>query len=408
MREVFSDVIVVGGGPCGSFVALNLAKLGFSVNVFEEHGGIGVPSHCAGHLSINGLKLLELYPLPSEIVENTFCGAVFHSPKGRKFRVVFSSPVTCAVNRVLFDKYIAEMAEKAEAHYLLNSRVESLIVENGFVKGVIAKCGKAEKRFSSKLVIDAEGISSRVLRQADLPMLDSHMLVKAVQAEVENVSDTETEMVEVFLGKDYAPGLYAWLIPKRDGKAKVGLATRTGDPRVLLRRLMLKHPTASRKLHKAKILQTSFHSITLGGPIPQAFSNGFLVVGDAASQVKPTTGGGVIFGMTCAKIAAEIASEALRRNDFSSDFLCTYQKQCNKMLGSDVKFMLRIRKMLDALPDDKLDNMISFCAEIGLDKTLQNFEDIDFQMRSVLRTLWSPRMPIAFFYFLLSYLFANH
>lgn len=47
MREVFSDVIVVGGGPCGSFVASNLAKLGFSVNVFEEHGETGIPSHCA-------------------------------------------------------------------------------------------------------------------------------------------------------------------------------------------------------------------------------------------------------------------------------------------------------------------------------------------------------------------------
>jgi len=407
MHEFFSDAIVVGGGPCGSFTALNLAKLGVDVNVFEEHAEIGVPYYCAGHLSINGLKLLGLHPLPSNIVENVFYGAIFHSPNGRSFHVRFSSPVTCAVNRVLFDKYIAKIAEKAGAHYFLNSVVESPIIENGFVKAVIVRRGKAEEKFSAKVVVDAEGISSRILRQAGLVAFNRNMLVKAVEADVENVQGLETGMVEVFLGRDYAPGFYAWLMPKGDGKAKVGLAAKTGNPRELLQRLMLRHPTASKKLRGARILQASFHSITLGGPIPKTFSNGFLVVGDAASHVKPTTGGGVIFGMTCAKIAAEVAYEALSQNDFSSDFLCTYQSRCNKTLGSDIKFMLRIKKMLDALPDNKIDDAINFCAKIGLDKTLQNFEDIDFQGRSFLRMLWNPRMPIALFYFLLSCLFAN-
>jgi digeranylgeranylglycerophospholipid reductase len=275
------------------------------------------------------------------------------------------------------------------------------------VKAVIVRRGKVEEKFSAKVVVDAEGISSRILRQAGLVAFNRHMLVKAVEAEVENVQGLETGVVEVFLGRDYAPGFYAWLMPKGDGKAKVGLAAKTGNPRELLQRLMLRHPTASKKLRGARILQASFHSITLGGPIPKAFSNGFLVVGDAASHVKPTTGGGVVFGMTCAKIAAEVAYEALSNNDFSSDFLCTYQNRCNKTLGSDVKFMLRIKKMLDALPDDKIDDAIKFCAKIGLDKSLQNFEDIDFQGRSFLRMLWNPRMPIALFYFLLSCLFAN-
>jgi len=407
MHGFFSDAIVVGGGPCGSFAALNLAKLGVNVNVFEEHAEIGVPCHCAGHLSIKGLKLLELYPLPSEIVENVFYGAIFHSPNAKSFRIRFSSPVTCAVNRVLFDRYIAKMAEKAGAHYFLDSVVESVIIKNGFAKSVIVRRGKADEKFSAKVVVDAEGISSKILRQAGLVAFNRRTLVKAVEAEVENVQGLETDMVEVFLGRNYAPGFYAWLMPKGDGKAKVGLAAKNGNPRELLQRLMLKHPTASKKLRSAKILQTSFHSITLGGPIPKTFTNGFLVLGDAASQVKPTTGGGVIFGMTCAKIAAEVAYEALRKNALSSDFLCTYQSRCKKTLGSDVKFMLRIKKMLDALPDNKVDGTINFCAKIGLDKALQKFEDMDFQGRSFLRMLRNPRMSIAFSYFLLSYLFAN-
>jgi len=405
--KLFSDVIVVGGGPSGSFTALNLAKLGVNVRVFEEHGEIGVPSHCAGHLSVSGLKLLGLYPLPSEIVENTFYGAIFYSPKGKEFSIRLSSPVTCAVSRVLFDKHVDEMAEDAGAHYSLNSMVESLITEDDFVKGVIVRRGKSRERFSAKVVVDAEGVSSRILRQAGLLASSPDMLVSAVQAEAENVKDLKTDMVEVYLGKDYAPGLYAWLIPKPDGKANVGLATNTGNPKRLLQKLMRKHPTASKKLCTAKLSQISFHPIPLGGPIPQTYSNGFLAVGDAASQVKPTTGGGVIFGMMCARVAAEAAYAALHKNDFSSETLSEYQRKCDEILGFDAKFMLKTRRMLNALSDDRIDNAITFCTKIGLDKTLQNIEDIDFQGRSLLRMLWNPRFSVALLYFLFSYLSAN-
>ncbi len=402
------DVIVVGGGPCGSFTAFNLAKRGAEVTVFEEHSEVGVPSHCPGHLSIKGLKRLGLYPLPEEIVENTFQGAIFHSPKGKSFSVRFSQPVTCVVNRVLFDKYIAEMAEDAGVQYHLNSRVESLIIENGFVKGVnVKQKGKTKESYFAKIVVDAEGISSRILRLAGLSALNRHMLVNGVQAEVDNVKDAESDMVEVFLGKDYAGGFYAWLIPIGDGKAKVGLATKTGNPKELLRRLMFKHPIVSKKLHTAKIVRMGFHSLTLGGQITRTYSNGFLAVGDVASQVKPTTGGGVIFGMTCARVAAEVAYDALSKNDFSSEFLSTYQRSCNPILGFDVKVMIKIRKMLYAMSDEKVDGAISLCKKLNLDKSLQNIKDIDFQGRSLLRLLPNPRMLTVLFYFFFLYLSAN-
>ena len=406
--ETVSDVIVVGGGPCGSFAALNLAKLGANVTVFEEHGEIGIPSYCTGHLSIKGLKNLGLYPLPSKIVENTFHGAKFYSPNCGKFSVRFPTSVTCVVNRALFDKYIAEKAEAAGVQYCLNSHVESLIIEDGFVKGVIVKQNdESRKRFLAKTVIDAEGVSSRILRQAGLSSFNPRMLVNAVQAEVENVKDAEPSMVEVFLGKDYAPGFYAWLVPKDDGKAKVGLAAKTGNPKELLQRLMLKHPIASKKLRTAKLLQTAFHPIPLGGTIPKTYSNGFLAIGDAASHVKPTTGGGVVFGMNCARVAAEIAYDALHRSDFSLEFLRAYQKRCEEILGFDVNVMLRMRKTLDAMSDEKLDEAIDFCTKLGLDKALQNVKEIDFQGQALLKALRNPRMLTALIYFFLLYLSAN-
>jgi flavin-dependent dehydrogenase len=232
-------------------------------------------------------------------------------------------------------------------------------------------------------------------------------VVNGVQAEVEDVDGMDANMVEVFLDKEFAPGFYAWLVPKRDGTAKVGLAAKTGNSKELLKKFMLKNPAASQKLRNARIRQIAFHPLTLGGPIMQNYSNGFLAVGDAASQVKPTTGGGVIFGMMCTRIAAEVAHEAFVRNDFSSDFLSEYQKRCREVLGFDMNVMLRLRRIFDGMSDEKIDSIISFFNRIRLGETLQDFDDIDSQGRSLLRLLRRPKMMAALFYFFSTFLSPN-
>jgi digeranylgeranylglycerophospholipid reductase len=403
-----TDAIVVGGGPVGSYAALNLAKLGVKATVFEEHAQIGFPSHCAGHLSIRSLKSMGLYPLPEGIVENTFCAANFYSPAGTKFSLHLSCPVTAAVNRARFDQYLAVHAEAAGASFVLNSRVQSLMFADGFVRGVnVKQADGAEEQVCSKVVLDAEGVSSRLLKQIGLTALKPTGLVYGVEAEVDGVQDVERDAVEVYFGKAYAPGLYGWLIPRRDGSAKLGLATNNGDPREYLKRLMFKHPVASKQLAKAKIRQIGYHAITVGGPILKAYADGFLAVGDCASQVKPTTGGGVIFGLTCAKTAAEVVGEALKQGDVSSNFLQTYQKRCDDMLSFDFSVMLRLRRFLDSLSDEKLDEMLRVCGKLGVDRALSGVDEIDFQGKLLLKVLGKPSMLAALAYFVMLYLSAN-
>lgn len=402
--ENFSDVMIVGGGPCGSFSALNLSKKGLNVTVFEEHDEIGVPCHCAGHISINGLKNLGLYPLPKGIIENTFIGAKFHSPNGTVFTVRLAKPITCVVNRTLFDRHIAELAQKFGAHYSFGAKVESLVFAEGFVKGAIIKRHDKSFEFFSKITLDAEGISARLLRQALLTPPKRNKIVSGAQVEVENVKDLETDIVEVILGRKYAPGFYAWLIPKNETEAKVGLATKTGNSKALLRRLINKHPAVSAKLRAAKIMRESYHPITIGGPIPKAYVNGFLAVGDAASQTKPTTGGGIILGLNCAWIAADVATEALNKNDFSEEFLSMYQSRFMKMFGFDMKIMLKIRKMLDELPDKKLDEIVGLCEKTRLDKVFNDLKEIDFQGRALLKLAHNPKALTVLAFFFLNYL----
>ena len=403
-----SDAIIIGGGPVGSYASFNLAKLGVKVAVFEEHPKVGLPSHCAGHLSIRSLGTMGLYPLPNGIVENTFRTANFYSPTGTKFSIHLTHPVTATVNRARFDQYLAGQAEAAGARFVLHARVQSLIVLDGYVKGVvIQRNGEKKEEAYTKVTLDAEGISSRLLRQAGLTALKPEGLIYAVEAEVENVRDIERDAVEVYLGNNYAPGFYGWLIPRLDGTAKVGLATNKGNPREFLHKLMSKHPVLSKQLGKAKITQISYHAITLGGPINRAYANGFVAVGDCASQVKPTTGGGVIFGLTCAKIAAETASEAIRQGDVSSKALQVYQKRYSDLLSFDFTIMLRLRRFLNSLSDEKVDEMLRVCGMLGVDKALSDVDEIDFQGKLMLKILGKPSMLAAMAYFAMLYLSAN-
>jgi digeranylgeranylglycerophospholipid reductase len=399
------DAVVVGGGPAGSFFAFELAKRGFEVTVFEEHKEIGRPAHCAGHLSIKSLSNLGLYPLPKDIVENTFSAANFYSPNGTKFRVNLSKPVTCAVNRAQFDQYLSEKARSAGAKFQLDTRVQGLQIENGFVKGVkVKQPDSGLTQVPSRLVVDAEGISSTFVKQAGLRPLKGTALVLAVELEVENVKGVDDNAVEVYLGKDYAPGFYAWLIPRLNGTAKVGLATQNGNPKAFLQEFIHKHPVASKQLRYSKVTHSAFHAITLGGAIPRVYTNGFLAIGDCASQVKPTTGGGVIFSLTCAIIAAEVASKALKENDLSANALQLYQKQFNNKMGFDMNVMLKARRALNTFSDSKIDHAVQFANKVGLDKALRNVEEIDFQGRTLLTILRKPAAHAALTYLIGLYL----
>ena len=396
-----ADIAVVGGGPCGSFSALTAARLGAEVSVFEEHREIGVPKHCAGHLSIAGLKRLGLR-LPHGIIENEFKGAIFHSPSGKKFVIRRASPVTCVVNRELFDKYISNLAMKSGVRYFLESRVKSFLFDSGFVAGVAFRKGRVEKSLASSVVIDAEGCSSTLLKRTGLQTLDGSMVVNAIQAEVDRVDKVDLDMVEVYLGRKYAPGFFAWIIPKRDASAKVGLATKTGNPREYLHRFMRNHPVASKKLRRSNVTNLSVHPIPLGGPIPKTYSNGLLVAGDAASQVKPTTGGGVIVGLSCSRIAGEVACKAVKKNDFSEAILSRYQSRWKELIGFDLAVMRQARKLLNRLSDRKIDKIVDLCEKLRVNSVLEEAGDLDFQGRSLIHMIKHPTALIVMLYFIFS------
>jgi len=120
--------------------------------------------------------------------------------------------------------------------------------------------------------------------------------------------------------------------------------------------------------------------------------------------VKPTTGGGVIFGITCAKVAGEVAYEAVKTQDFSEAFLSRYQSRWKRLVGFDLAAMLRMRRMLDSLSDSRIDGMLGLCSRLGVDSVLEKVGDLDFQGRTLIPMIRYPGALAVISYFLFSWL----
>jgi digeranylgeranylglycerophospholipid reductase len=221
------------------------------------------------------------------------------------------------------------------------------------------------------------------------------MWVNSAQVHVDHVEDLTHDMVEVYLGSAYAPGFFAWIIPWRDGSAKVGLAAREGNPRLFLERFMTKHPIVSRRLKNAPLRGASYHPIPLGGPIPRTYYPGMLIAGDSAQQVKPTTGGGIVFSLICGRIAGEVAHDACTSGDVSESFLSEYEGRWKSEIGHDLNIMRRVRMMLFRLPDHRLEKIFSIARTFDVATVLSKTDDIDMQGRTLAKLGIDPRLTIS-------------
>ncbi|MEM2455643.1 MAG: NAD(P)/FAD-dependent oxidoreductase, partial [Candidatus Bathyarchaeia archaeon] len=331
-----TEIAVIGAGPSGLIAAYEASRRGLKVTVLEEHREIGVPCHCAGLLSINGLNRIGV-PYNGIYVLNRIRGARFFSPSNISFTVEWEKPIACVVDRRLFDLFLAEQAYKNGSLIKLKSKVNRarrdrnkwfLEVSGGNVVG-------------AKLLIDAEGAMPKIPRMVGIKTHDTKRLLKGIQADL-LVSNLNPDYVEIYFGRTIAPNFFAWVIPLDDEVARVGLACNTSDVRDKLLKFIKKRFTKSSQ-DKLEYLKYYSGLVITCGPIDRTYWDGLLIVGDSAGHTKPISGGGVIFGGVCAKIAGTVASMAIKNDKIEREFLKTYENEWKSKIGKEIKTALLIR-----------------------------------------------------------------
>ncbi|MGI0150634.1 MAG: geranylgeranyl reductase family protein [Thermoplasmata archaeon] len=376
-----TDVLVVGAGPAGSTAAFGLARRGHSVTVLEEHPRVGQPVQCAGLVSDRVLELAGT----REMVLGPVHGAAVYSPSLRSIEFRAPEPRAFVIDRAHLDRLLADRAARAGASYRTGVRFDGFVPGPAGVRtSRVTRHDGGHEEITSRLVIGADGVASAVARAARLPRRIE--ILPAFEAEIPN-SPGDPDRVEVYLGTSFAPGLFGWWIPDLQGGARVGLAARADgtSARAYFDRLRaLLGRRFGRELPAPVALVVSGIPI---GSLPRFSADGVLLVGDAAAQVKPLSGGGIFTGMRAAGIAAEVASAALAAGRVEAATLLQYDREFDSVLGEEFRRAHYLRRIFTRLSDADFERLISALNEGGLSGSIVAFGDIDFPSHVARRLL---------------------
>jgi len=320
----------------GLFAAAKLAKAGFSPIVHEAHSQIGVPEHCTGLVSNNIDQLAE-----PEVVLHYINGARFFFKKNET--LLEKKKVAKVIDRVEFEKQLFDDARSSGAKVKLTSKV-SYRDFSGQIIASDGAFGSTRTDFNQKLKF--------------LPAIQFDLKEKP------NYNFVELHFV------DWNPDYFIWVVP-RGNYVRVGTASKNLLPLKAFIRKRFGRFNPAKKY--AGLVVTS-------GPVKQTYfkepNREVFLVGDSAGQVKPTTGGGLVTGLTCVDILSKQISNGTPQN---------YDRAWREKLGREFQMQKLAAWMMNRNPN----GFINLLRKARV--KLETKGDMDFQIRGLMRFL--PYLP---------------
>jgi len=363
------EVIVIGAGPAGSFTASKLASAGYSVAVLERKEDSGLDICCTGIISTECFSSLGV---SSDIIVRRPDSARIFFPSGKSIRLHSDKVKASIVDRSRLNQALAQHAEDNGAVYYFSTDCTAITIEKN--KAVVETIRHGSRQFfNARAVVLATGQDFRLQHRLGLGKF-KHFTI-GVQAEVEAMNIDE---VEVYFSQKIAPGFFSWLVPTSPSKALAGLLS-SSHARQYLERFLLSPFCKGRLANSTfKIRQKLIPLNTL----PHSSGERLLVIGDAAGQIKPTTGGGIYFGNIGAKIAIDVLKDALDKDNLSASYLFQYQKRWEAKIGREITFGHWIRWIYGKLSDSQIERLLSMLTSKGMSSALINSADFSFDRHS--------------------------
>jgi geranylgeranyl reductase family protein len=368
------DVIVVGAGPAGNNAALGLASRGYAVTVIDFRQNIG-EKLCTG---IVGLECARRFPIDPSLIYREPRSAQVFAPYASKIRFEAATSQARIIDRAGYVASFARKARDAGARYVLGQRVLRIAPRSDGV--TITTDGD---RYQARALVLADGFGSPLARQLGLGSVSDY--VTGAQAVV---STSGVDEVEVHLGHDEAPGFFSWMAPTLEGQALIGLMARRGAQPLL-------SGFIERQRHQGKvtgvICKTAAWGVPLR-PLRRTYQDRVLVVGDAAGQVKPTTGGGIYYSLLASGIAAQALDEALAADDLSAARLSQYQHRWKRLLSRELEVGYSARRLFEFLNDKQIASLVEQAGVNGFRTELASSPDIcfDWHSRIITKVLGHP------------------
>ncbi|MDD1661433.1 MAG: NAD(P)/FAD-dependent oxidoreductase [Methanomicrobiales archaeon] len=362
------DALIIGGGPGGAIAAGDLALAGHSVCLVEKRPAIGAPVRCAEGI---GKDILAEFIEPDDRwISAEIKGARIVAPDGVSMTLeqqMAGSKVGYILDRKVFDRELVWQAASKGAEVHVKTRATGAIVESGAVKGaIIETCGRA-REVRADVVIAADGVESKFARwcgiDSAVPMRELMSCAQYILTDI----DIEPAVTVFYLGNKVAPEGYAWVFPKGERTANVGIGissrrSRDGNrARDYLDRFVAAH------FPKGKTIEYIVGGVPVCRPLPCTVADGLMVVGDAARVADPMTGGGIYNAMQTGRLAAGVASKGISAGDCSRSALMAYdQAWRHSKLGKTLERNWKIKEYFITLSDEKLNAIVHSISKMNL------------------------------------------
>ena len=369
MSDQSYDVIVVGAGPAGSYMAYQLASSGHNVAVFEEKSAPGLNACCTGIIST---ECFESLALTRDVILNEVKSARFFFPSGKCLRFQTAEVQAYVVNRLSLDKALTSRARSRGARYFFSCPVVDIVRQKDSVRADVL-CQGTRRTFSARVVVLASGFRPGLLKKLGLGEIKGFLVGAQAEIDVKGVDE-----FEVHFGQKVAPGAFAWLVPTSRNKAYVGLLA-TSDARLHLRNFLAGLSALGRVASPEAEIEQKPIPIR---PLAHSYADRLIVVGDAAGQVKPTTGGGIYFGHIGARIAGEVLSEALSKDNLTAGYLSRYEKRWKTRMGKEISRGYWARWAYAKLSDRQIEGIFNRLNSDGIVDALASSDDFSFDWHS--------------------------
>ncbi|MBC8275083.1 MAG: NAD(P)/FAD-dependent oxidoreductase [Chloroflexi bacterium] len=370
------NTIIIGAGPVGSYLAGKLARLGYKVLVLDKKMAAGQDVYCTGIIS---KECLDLIPIDKNLIIRQVSSARFLAPSGKPLRLWRGNETAYVIDRPALNLALADHVKKSGVCYLFGTQVTDIQAVTDHLH-VAANCGEEKKLFEAETAVIAAGFGSPLPGKLGLGDISDFTI--GAQAEV-NMSDPGE--MEIYFDQRLAPGGFAWLVPTRDNRGLAGLLTHQ-QPERHLNKLLSSLKTQGKITSTEAIL--GYEAIPLQ-PLPKTYADRILVVGEAAGQVKPTTGGGIYYGLICADIAADTLHQAFQAHDFSESRLASYQKRWRARLGKELQVGCWAHRLYKKLDNRQIERLHNFISNNGIPQFIAELDDFSFDWHSelILKTL---------------------
>ena len=344
------DVVVVGAGPGGSVSAREAARLGLSVLLLEKRQEIGSPVRCAEGIA-HGMLVPFIEPDPHWISAVVSKAQITVVGDGTTVPRRAEGGKGYILERRVFDRVLAEEAAKAGAQVMVKTSATGLLLEDGVVRGVVARGPAGNMEIECAVVIGADGVESQVGLWAGLDttltLRDTMACAQYLLAGIE----IDPACCYHYIGQEVAPGGYAWVFPKGKGKANVGLGVQVDVAADSALDYLIRFIESQPHIAQGSPVTLVVGGVPVGPPLPRLVTSGLMLVGDAARQVDPLTGGGIANAMIAGRLAAEVAAQAIAAGDTSVDALALYEERWMASRGRKMARNYRLKERFG--PDER-------------------------------------------------------